>query len=147
MNCYLSAVFGLGLLGASIMTMSSSKKECEKLKSILSSEQVEKYEKIRKQRRNQFLQGIILGLVLSFVIVQMSHLNTFTKIALFLTVTLTTSVVYYSLMPKYDYMLNYLTTKEEVDVWLDVYKNMKKRYIIGFLLGVLSSIPISIMFC
>jgi cytochrome bd-type quinol oxidase subunit 1 len=50
-------------------------------------------------------------------------------------------------MPKSDYMLRHLSTKEQQETWLDIYKTMKERYMIGFLLGVISSIPASFALC
>ena len=50
-------------------------------------------------------------------------------------------------MPKSDYMLNHLQTLEENKKWLDIYTTMKYKYFIGFVLGMLVSIPISVMYC
>lgn len=147
MNCYISGAIGLGLLVASISTMSCSKKETEDLKKVLSPELVQKFNAIQKERQNHYLQGLALGVILSFVMLRKLDANNFTKISLFLTLTLTTCVVYYFLMPKSDYMLNHLRTEKEITEWLAVYKTMKKRYFTGFLLGILASIPIAMIFC
>jgi hypothetical protein len=58
-----------------------------------------------------------------------------------------TSVLYYCLMPKNDYMLNHLKTPEEIKAWLNIYKTMKRRYLLGLIFGLLSAIPISNSFC
>ena len=50
-------------------------------------------------------------------------------------------------MPKSDYMLNHLTTQEENKAWLEVYKQMQQKYLIGFILGSLSAIPLSLILC
>lgn len=147
MNCYLSAALGIGLLLASIFTMSCSKKETEHLKKVLSPQLVERYDAIRRERRNHYIQGLLLGLVLSFLLVRGNESTIFVKLCLSLSITLTTCVVYYFLMPKSDYMLNHLQKKEQINEWLNVYKNMKRRYFMGFLLGVLASIPITMLFC
>jgi Sec-independent protein secretion pathway component TatC len=57
------------------------------------------------------------------------------------------SVVYYFLIPKSDYMLNYLKTEEEIKAWLEIYKYMKLKYFLGFLFGFLSAIPIAYSMC
>jgi hypothetical protein len=44
-------------------------------------------------------------------------------------------------------MLNHLKTPEEIKAWLKIYKKMKRRYLFGFVLGLLSAIPISNSFC
>ena len=71
----------------------------------------------------------------------------FHKVVVFIAITLIVCIVYYSVMPKSDYMLNHLKTKEQVDAWLDVYLTMKQRYMFGFILGILSSIPLGLSMC
>jgi hypothetical protein len=44
-------------------------------------------------------------------------------------------------------MLNHLTTEEENKAWLEVYVNMQQKYLTGFILGSLSSIPLSLILC
>jgi hypothetical protein len=51
------------------------------------------------------------------------------------------------LMPKSDYMLNHLKTSEENKKWLNVYNSMKSRYFIGFVLGILATIPLARTLC
>jgi hypothetical protein len=73
--------------------------------------------------------------------------KTFHRISLFLAITIPISVIYYLLMPKSDWMLNHLKTPEQNKAWLEVYKTMKYRYLIGFILGSLSAIPIAYSLC
>ena len=49
----------------------------------------------------------------------------FHKLAVFTAITLLICVVYYSVMPKSDYMLNHLKTEEQIQEWFDVYLTMK----------------------
>jgi hypothetical protein len=43
--------------------------------------------------------------------------------------------------------LNHLRSEEENKAWLSVYKNMKFRYLIGFVLGALAAIPLGNALC
>lgn len=148
MNCYISGVFGLGMLGGSIATMSVTEEQHNVLRKIFSDELDSKYEKIVIERRNHYIQGLILGLIFSFIIISnLSLENRFHKISLIFTITLITGFIYYMLKPKSDYMLNHLKTPEENKAWLEVYNTMKSRYYIGLLLGALAAIPIGNSFC
>jgi uncharacterized protein YacL len=148
MNCYLSGMAGLGLLAASAFTLSVSDEQHEKLKTVLSPKLDEIYDKISNERRNQYIQGLILGLIVAFFVLYSGKIsNRFYRTSLFFTITLTIAVLYYFLMPKSDYMLNHLKTPEENKAWLEVYKTMKFRYFLGFLLGALAAIPLANIMC
>lgn len=148
MNCTASSVLGLGLLGGSLATLSISEEQHHSLQRILPDDLDKLYVKIASERRNHYLQGLMLGIVLSYVILNLVKTsNRFYKMSLFFAVTLLTAVTYYSLMPKSDYMLNHLKTPEQNRAWLQVYKSMRKRYFLGFLLGVAAAIPFANALC
>ncbi len=148
MNCYVSGIIGIGLLGATFATMSISKEQTDYLRSIFSKDIVDTYENIVQERRNIYFQGLFIGLIFAFVSLRLIKTsNTFHRITLSLAIVIFTSVMYYHLMPKSNYMLNHLKTQEENIAWLNVYKNMKYSYIFGFILGSLAAIPISYVFC
>ncbi len=148
MNCYISGIAGLALLGASISTMSVNKQQQNVLKSVLSDDLDKKYESIVIERRNHYIIGLILGMLISFIIVnKVKSSNYFTRLSLFTMITLVTAVIFYMLMPKSDYMLNHLKTEQENKQWLQVYKTMQSRYFIGLVLGALAAIPIANIMC
>lgn len=148
MNCYFSGIAGLALLGASISTMSVNKQQQDLLKQEFSDELDKKYEAIIIERRNHYIFGLILGMIISFIVLnRIKSINYYTRITLFLTITLTIAVIFYMLMPKSDYMLNHLRSMEENKKWLQVYRTMQHRYFIGLVLGALSAIPISTILC
>lgn len=147
MNCYLSGMMGIGLLAGSGLTLSVDAQQHEKMKQVLSPELITTYENIVIER-NQYIQGLVIGLIISFIVFYNYKINNrFFKITAFLTITLTIAVVYYMLMPKSDYMLNHLKTEKENKVWLEIYKTMKFRYFMGFLLGALAAIPFANVMC
>ncbi len=148
MNCYISGIAGLALLGASISTMSVNKQQQNVLKSVLSDDLDKKYESIVIERRNHYIMGLVLGMIISFIVVnKVKSSNYFTRLSLFTMITLVTAVIFYMLMPKSDYMLNHLKTEQENKQWLQVYKTMQSRYFIGLVLGALSAIPIAHIMC
>lgn len=148
MNCILSSVAGLGLLGGSISTMLVSETELDKISGSFSPDVAEAYHSIVKERTMHYIQGILLGLVVSFFIVySMKIAKRFHRIMLFFGVTLFTGLTYYTVMPKSDYMLNHLEKPEDIQAWLETYKTMKWRYIVGIVLGALAAIPIGNAFC
>jgi hypothetical protein len=148
MNCYLSGIIGLGMLFASYSTMSISKQEKNRLLNIFPSELDNIYIKISNERRNIYFQGLILGILISYFILTFLNIkNLYHRITFFLAITLSVSVLYYFFIPKSDYILNHLTTEEENKAWLEVYVNMQQKYITGFILGSLSSIPLSLILC
>jgi uncharacterized protein YacL len=150
MNCYLSAIIGIGLLGGSFYTMLVPKEEVERIKTMVSPEASKAYEKIVKERMNLYIQGLIIGLSLAILYRYKygdSVENSLHRNSLFILITLITTKIYYMLMPKSDYMLNYIQNNEQSKEWLKIYNLMKNRYHTGFLVGALSMIPISLSLC
>ena len=148
MNCYASGMIGLALLGGSVATLTVSKEQHNLLRKTLSEELDKKYEKIAHQRRNHYLIGLFIGLLISYFVVKNANIkNNFTRVTLFFTITLGTAILFYMIMPKSDYMLNHLKTPEQNKRWLDIYRTMRNRYLLGFILGVLAAIPLANTFC
>lgn len=148
MNCYIAAIAGLALFGASLSTMTVSREQHDMLKQVLSHDLDQRYEAIAHERRNHYAFGLVIGVFLSLLLVRRFRpTSLFTRATLFLTITLITAVIFYSVMPKSDYMLHHLKSKEEIEAWFSVYQTMKHRYMMGFLLGGLAAIPISMIGC
>ncbi len=148
MNCFISGLFGVGLLGASIATNMATHEQTDKLRQVLSPELITKYDAIVKERTSHYIQGLILGMIIAYVILyHLKTTNRFHRISLFFGITLFTTALYYLLMPKSDYMLNHLKSEDENKAWLSVYKTMKFRYLIGFVLGALAAIPLGNALC
>lgn len=120
----------------------------EALRKTLSPELDATYTRIATKRRNLYMQGLLIGLFVAYCVAKLTKItNSFHRIALVIATTLLVSVVYYSVMPKSEYMLQYLNTPEQNQAWLNVYKEMKGRYMIGFLLGASAAVPIAYAMC
>ena len=131
MNCYESTIIGFGLLGASFYTSISSNEESDKLKKSISPELVNIYDNISKERSSLYIHGLIVGFILVFLInykYASQFDNKFYKTTFFILIILLTAVLYYSLMPKSDYLLNHITNNQESKAWLNIYLNMKNKY-------------------
>jgi uncharacterized membrane protein len=88
---------------------------------------------------------IVAGMIV--YLYQWKVVQPFHKVVLFFAVTLFVAMLYYLLMPKSDYMLKHLQTNEQNRAWLDVYKTMQSRYIIGMILGAAAAVPIANTYC
>ena len=149
MNCLMSGLIGIGLLGASISTMLVTKEQTDQLRQVLSPELASKYDTIVKERTLHYIQGLLIGMIIAYFVLGfvMKNPNRFYRISAFFGITLFTTALYYLLMPKSDYMLNHLKGSKENKAWLSVYKTMKYRYLIGFVLGALAAIPFANALC
>lgn len=133
-----SCFFGFALLGSMVYTM-MKKKDGEifnKFINTLNTNQKQVYEEIKQERLRLYLQGLGLGLFLAFLsLAMLTNKKAFTRICVFTVLGLGTANVYYSMMPKKKWMLDYIETQEQASAWLDIYQEMKSRGMIGALLG------------
>jgi len=151
MNCYLAGTVGVGLLGATFYTM-TAQSVANEYRGKLKQSSLDAYDNIVKERSNIYFQGLILGLVISYLVLfQISPTkqiaNMFHRITLSLAIVVLVSSAYYCISPKSDYMLNHVTNGEESRAWLEMYKAMKHRYATGFILGSCVAIPLVYGFC
>jgi uncharacterized protein YacL len=152
MNCYLAGTIGIGLLGATFYTMTAQPVVAVEYRNKLKHSTVEVYDKIVRERSTIYFQGLILGLVVSYIVLfrisPMKQLtNMFHRVTLSLAIVVLVSSGYYCISPKSDYMLNHVTSGEESKAWLEIYKTMKHRYVMGFILGSCVAIPLVYSFC
>ena len=142
MVCISTCLFGFAFLGAMVYTMMKSKDTVtfQRFEALLTEEQKTIYADIKKERVRIYLQGLFLGIVLSFfffVMMKNSVKSMIQRVCLFLVVGMGTAYLYYSLYPKYKYILEYITTPEQNAAWLEIYKEMKSRHYMGLLLGII----------
>lgn len=148
MNCLVSSVVGASLLGGSFLTLTVTDEQHDRLRQRLDDKLAEIYDAVAAERRNLYLQGLVLGVLVSFLVSRsLRPASRFHQVALYFAITLLVAVLYYSLMPKTTYMLEHLNTREQNLAWLDIYKTMKMRYIVGLLLGAAAAIPLANALC
>lgn len=144
-SCTVSVAIALALLGGSFATMTVPRSQHAEIQQTFSPELADRYAKIVAERRNHYLQGLVLGSVLAFGVTYAfggSH-----RVATFVAITMLTGVVYYRLMPKSDYMLNHLQTEAQNKAWLKIYKSYQSRYMYGMILGGLASVFVAQAVC
>lgn len=150
LSCMLSTVFVIGMI---YFYNATDKSEIVKTyKAKLSPELREKYEKITKERMSISYKGYLLGFVLSLLIIlynvysRPKAFNIFSLMCIVVSTSFLTNYFYYILSPKSDMMLNYLNTKEEINAWKIMYREMQYNYHMGLVLGIVGVAILSVAF-
>jgi uncharacterized protein YacL len=140
--CMNYCLLGAAFLGSSILTMMACKqgKNFTRFRSLLSDEQLRIYNFIAKERLSIYIQGLILGLLLAMLVTFNSSLVGTNKLCVFVVIALGINYLYYTIHPKTTYMLQHITSTEQNNAWLSIYKEMKLRSMIGVLLGLVGYI-------
>lgn len=101
------------------------------------SELGKKYMKRIRQRRNLYIQGFSLGIVLSFVyLLTVKRRSAVLSACVVAGVSMLTAYFYYMLSPKKPLMVLELNTDEQRKKWSSIYKTMQWNYHLGLLIGV-----------
>ena len=97
--------------------------------SLLDPKQRETYDTVVTQRRSIYVYGLILGIVLAAVIVlfirSTSNVSAGVCGCVAVVVVFVTTFFYYILSPKSVYMVQVLTTPQQRNAWVNVYKTMQ----------------------
>lgn len=147
--CINYCVLGAAFLGSSILTMMvcKSSKNFVKFRKLLNQKQLEIYNNIIKERMSIYIQGLILGILLAVLVTFNSSLKSTNKLCVFVVIALGVNYLFYSLHPKSTYMLLHINSHEQNKAWLDIYKEMKLRCMLGALLGLIGYVLIGIGSC
>jgi uncharacterized membrane protein YkgB len=119
----------------------------------LSQEQVQHYEGIVKERRDIYLKGYILGIVLAAIFVFMMNKSKKSGMVgwsiggLAGAIVLLTNYFFYILSHKSDYMVLHLDMESQREAWHNIYRTMQVRYHIGLLLGIASAVFLAKAVC
>ena len=140
-SCMISAVFIIGMIYFYNMTEKSEivKQYKEKLPVDLQK----RYESIAKERMTISYRGYVLGILFSsFIIfynlkIKKQKLNTFSLVCTVMATCFLTNYFYYILSPKSDWMLNHVTSPDQVKHWLQMYREMSYNYHMGIALGII----------
>lgn len=140
MVCLFNCGIGAALIVGTVLTSLVSKEDTvfKEYRKSLSPEQITKLDAIANNRLSLYIQGTLLGIVLVTVFALsglMGRMSSFATGCTFLMIVLVSQYFYYILMPKQDWMLLHLNSREQNDKWLRVYRYMSFRWHIGLLLG------------
>ena len=103
---------------------------------VLNKNQMEKYDKIKKERLHHFYSGLGAGGILGLFVLLTDFKATSKYCLAGIILLMTTSTVYY-ILPKSDYMIAHLNTEEQRKKWLNISRNFVKKKIFSFLLVVI----------
>jgi hypothetical protein len=99
----------------------------------------DRYDKIAKERMLISVQGYALGVILSlFIIFYRGIKNPYSLVCTVMATCLLTNYFYYMLHPKSDWVLNHVSSQEEVKAWLQMYREMQYNYHTGLALGIVA---------
>lgn len=129
---YMTIMSHIGILYYKVSGSSESKE----LVSTMNEEQKELYKEIKKERMRDYKVGVVIGMLLSFLYIKniktdlKSHL-----ICVYVGITTLIANAYYTLKPKSLWMIEHLSTLEQVKLHNEVYKKMKYITAYSNLLG------------
>jgi len=138
--CNLACLIATGLFSSKVYLMVNYKKNTllNQFNSILSNVQKTRYEKIMKDRLDIYISGMVYGLLLGLIYLNIVKKKTTGRACMFTVIVLGVNYLYYILKPKKDYMVPHLTTKPQREAWLAIYKEMQYRCKMGFVLGIVA---------
>ena len=143
-SCGLSIIFLVSMFYFSVWKMEERTEDLNKFESLLSEEQKQIYESIKKERRSIYLSGYSIGFFLSIIAILYYRNTSKTKLTkthmlcLIFSISFITNYFYYILSPKSNYMILHLHKQEEKAAWLKIYKSMQYNYHFGFVLGIIA---------
>ena len=113
-TCFVAVVFLIANLYVTFTADKSNLKDG--LYKTLDAENIARYESIIKERRNNYLQGYGLGLIVSLILLVFMNKRKIGNVGIVCLVggvTLTVNYLYYMLKPKTDYMVLHLDKEEQ----------------------------------
>ena len=137
MVCYISCSIAIGFIVASLMTIMAHNDNFLALRASVDEESRKVIDKIVKERMLLYVRGSLLGIIIAVVFLfwAKDSFAKYTTICTFIIIMFIVQIGVYTMSPKRDFILNHLKTPEQNKLWLEVYKDMKKRYHLGFLIG------------
>ena len=152
MACSIAIVFLIANLY--IMFTADKTKLKSEFYNTLDTVEIKRYENIIVERRNIYLRGYLLGLLLSILVVSINGkqekgwFNTAkANICIVGMVTFVVNYLYYIIHPKSDYMVIHLHKSDQRKAWLQINRHMQLKYHVGFVLGIVSAMLMAYSVC
>ena len=139
MGCYLSCSVGLVFLVAALFTvlLGSTGGAKQTFYAMISGKQQAAYARVIAARRNIYLQGLGVGLLLSFLVLRNnSSRMPATVPCSAAAITLVTNYLYYILSPKPQSTVVKLAREEQRVAWQNVNRHMQVVHHTGLLFGI-----------
>jgi hypothetical protein len=143
-NINIYCLIGYTLLFSSIiMNLLNDKKDIFiKFMKSLNYEQSKKYSDIVYERYTIYITGMMIGLILGLYYLYNYPKDKY-RICKFLSIVFTVKLGFYKIYPKSTLMLYHLTEKNQVNLWADIYLNMKKTWIHSIIISIIGYLLIS----
>ena len=138
-TCFIAAMFIIGkVLFTYFMTRHGVVAEYEKS---LDQKQQKIYKEIVDHRKMLALQGYALGLVISigFLLARHKMVKKFNGLCFMVAITFIVQYFYYILMPKHEWMLNHITSQQQKEQWVKVYRAYSWNYHLSILIGLIGA--------
>lgn len=141
-SCGISLIFVIGMIYFYSATSNSTTVKYYKDK--MPRDLQIRYEKIARERTMISYYGYGLGIILSMLIiyyntrVKHNKLNAGSLVCAVVATSFLVNYFYYMLSPKSDWMLDHITNKEQIKLWLQVYREMQYNYHLGLVLGIIA---------
>lgn len=135
-----TCAFAAGCISASLYCLfvrNMKNDKTRKLESLLNDKQTQLYYDIMKERRNIFIMGKVIGLIVGFIFVSYKKLDGWCKYCVFVVIVKFVACLVYLMYPKSDYFLKHVENKEQAAAWVDVYTEMRYNVFFGFVLGMI----------
>lgn len=136
-SCMISAVFIIGMIY--FYNRTDKSEIVKQYKGKMSPDLQQRYDRIARERMTISVQGYVAGVILSLLIIFYRGIkNPFSLVCIVMATCFLTNYFYYMLHPKSDWMLNHVGSQEEVQAWLQMYREMQYNYHTGLALGIIA---------
>lgn len=134
--CLIATIFVAAMLF--VMLSTEKDRKIQAFYNSLDPYQQDVFKKISKERITLFFCGLLLGtLIGALCIYLLPDTGKVSVSCMFTAFVFVVAYFFYVLMPKKNYMVESLTSQEQVTMWLEVYKVMQYRYHLGLLFGII----------
>jgi len=150
MKCGVSCAVALVLFVANVyLTITADHSgDKERFYKTLSSELIDRYERIIEERKSIYMKGFAYGLALSGVAIFMCRARKPLHMACLAgAITLATTYLFYIIHPKSDYMILHLDGDKQRAAWLDIYRSMQYKYHVGLVIGIAAAMSAGYSIC
>jgi hypothetical protein len=146
---FIECIIGSGFFFSSVFIMMHDKnnKIFTDFDKLLTSKQKKNYNEIKQERLNIYINGTLLSILFALLVIKYININPKNKANTFIILSSMFNYAFYTLHPKSTYMILNLNTEEQRQAWLNIYLEMKKRCIMGFVIGVIANIFFGLGLC
>jgi len=149
-TCFVAIIFLIANLYTSLTGI--NEKDKHQFYKTLNDKQIELYENLVNERKNISMQGYVLGIIISIIVIVINmlmknNLSNIPLICLIGSIAFVTNYLYYILSPKSTYMVLHLQNEEQKKQWLRIYRLMQYKFHSGLVFGIIAVIVMTMSIC